>query len=76
MKTMTATEAKNRFGELLDNAQAGPVAIQKNGRDVAYLISRDDYVAKMGGNEPNPLAMHFHEEIMDQFAGSFKKLAE
>lgn len=76
MKKMTATEAKNRFGELLDNAQAGPVAIQKNGRDVAYLISRDDYIAKLRGEYPNPLAMHFHEELMDEFAGSFKKLAE
>ena len=43
MKTMNATDAKNRFGELLDSAQAAPVAILKNGRDVAYVISKEEF---------------------------------
>ena len=43
MKVMNATDAKNRFGELLDSAQAAPVAIQKNGRDVAYVISKEEF---------------------------------
>lgn len=43
MKYMPAKEAKNRFGALLDMAQREPVTIQKNGRDVAVLLSLTDY---------------------------------
>lgn len=40
---MTAKDAKNRFGEFLDAAQRAPVSVTKNGRDVAVLMSREDY---------------------------------
>ena len=33
LKVMQATDAKNRFGELLEDAISEPVLIQKNGRD-------------------------------------------
>lgn len=42
-KEMTARDAKNRFGELLDAAQRMPVHITKNGRNVAVLLSFEDY---------------------------------
>lgn len=45
MAAMTATDAKNKFGQVLEMAQAEPVAIQKNGRDVAYVVSADQYHA-------------------------------
>ena len=41
--TFTAKEAKNNFGRLLDQAQRFPVAINKNGRKVAFVISNEDY---------------------------------
>ena len=41
--TLTASEAKNRFGRLLDSAQCEPVMIEKNGRPFAVLLSRHDY---------------------------------
>jgi prevent-host-death family protein len=43
MAKMTATDAKNKFGQVLEMAQAEPVAIQKNGRDVAYVVSAEQY---------------------------------
>jgi prevent-host-death family protein len=43
MSSLTATEAKNRFGELLEMARKEPVEVQKNGRTVAAVISPDDY---------------------------------
>ena len=43
MKAVAAKEAKNRFGVLLDMAQREPVMVQKNGRDVAVLMSIQDY---------------------------------
>lgn len=45
MAEMTATDAKNKFGQVLEMAQAEPVAIQKNGRDVAYVVSAEQYQA-------------------------------
>jgi prevent-host-death family protein len=43
MTTVAAREAKTRFGELLDNAQRGPVAIEKHGRRVAVMLSAAEY---------------------------------
>jgi antitoxin Phd len=43
MTTVSATQAKQRFAELLDTAQRGPVRIQRHERDVAVLISADEY---------------------------------
>jgi prevent-host-death family protein len=43
--TITATEAKSRFGHLLDNAQREPVVIEKNGREFAVMLSKHDYDA-------------------------------
>ena len=43
VKTMTSKEAKQSFGRLLDTAQREPVAITRNGRDVAVVLSRQDY---------------------------------
>jgi prevent-host-death family protein len=45
MAAMTATDAKNKFGQVLEMAQAEPVRIQKNGRDVAVVLSPEQYNA-------------------------------
>ena len=55
MKHFTATEAKNRFGELLEQAGNEPVAIQKNGRNYRVVLAAEDYerlVSASGGIEP------------------------
>lgn len=41
MRTMTAKEAKNHFGELLMEAQKAPVTIEKNGKPVAVVYSME-----------------------------------
>ncbi len=43
MKTITAREAKNRFGQLLDAAQRTPVSVTKNGRAVTVMLSTELY---------------------------------
>ena len=43
MKTVAAKEAKNRFGQLIDDAQRGPVTIEKNGRPFAVVQSYEDF---------------------------------
>jgi len=43
MKRMSANEAKQRFGEVLDAAQREPVIIERHGRPKAVMVSFDDY---------------------------------
>lgn len=43
MKTVAAKDAKNRFGQLIDDAQRGPVTIEKNGRPFAVVQSYADF---------------------------------
>ncbi len=43
MKAATATDVKNRFGEFLDDARAEPVVVNRNGRNVAVLMSWAEY---------------------------------
>lgn len=43
MKTIPATEAKQRFAALLDEAQKGPVVIRRQNRDVAVVLSPESY---------------------------------
>ncbi|PHS35212.1 MAG: antitoxin [Robiginitomaculum sp.] len=43
MEKVTAAEAKQKFGQMIDKAQRAPVQITKHGRGVAYLVSGADY---------------------------------
>jgi antitoxin Phd len=43
MKNATATDVKNRFGEFLDEARSEPLAVNRNGRKVAVLMSWAEY---------------------------------
>ena len=43
MDTLSASEAKTHFGDLLIKAQRAPVQINKNGKSVAVVISAEDY---------------------------------
>lgn len=43
MKSMSAKEAKNGFGLLLDTARAEPVVIKKHGRPVVVVLSTEEY---------------------------------
>jgi prevent-host-death family protein len=51
MAAITATDAKNKFGQVLEMAQAEPVRIQKNGRDVAIVLSPEQYGALLAQSE-------------------------
>ena len=43
MKTMTAGDAEAKFGELLDSAIREPVSVTRNGRQVAVVLSAEDF---------------------------------
>ncbi len=43
MRIESATDAKNRFGALMDAALREPVMIQRSGRNSVVMISAEDY---------------------------------
>jgi prevent-host-death family protein len=43
METIEASEAKNRFGELLDLARREPVKIAKKGQNIAVVLSIEEF---------------------------------
>lgn len=43
MRTMSATEAKQNMGALLDTAQSEPVTIRRQNRDIAVVLSTREY---------------------------------
>ena len=50
MKTVAATEAKNRLGAVLDEAQREPIVIQRQERDIAVVMSMAEYERMRSGN--------------------------
>ena len=54
MKTIAAREAKNRFGTLLEDVRREPVAIERNGRRAAVILSPELYDQLTNG-EHTPL---------------------
>ncbi len=43
METLTASDAKREFGEMLLKVQKEPVGIKKNGKPVAVVLSASEY---------------------------------
>jgi prevent-host-death family protein len=50
MRSVSATEAKQRLAALLDAAQREPVVIRRQNRDVAVIMSAEAYERIRGGN--------------------------
>ncbi len=46
MKSVTALEAKNRFGEVMEAAQRQPISITRNGRPSVVMISAESYARR------------------------------
>lgn len=71
MKTLTAREAKNSFGELLDMAQREPVIVTKRGRPVSVMLSIEEMQELTNnGKERNPdLIEGIKQGLADSKAG-------
>jgi len=50
MRYVSATDAKQRFAALLDAAQREPVVIRRQRRDVAVVVSAEEYDRLRGLN--------------------------
>ncbi|MEQ1900040.1 MAG: type II toxin-antitoxin system Phd/YefM family antitoxin [Devosia sp.] len=79
MNYISATDAKNRFGELLEQSRKGPVHVQKNGRDVAVVISPEEferYQQAMQQGGVNPLIKRLHDESHARWGKVYEALAK
>lgn len=43
MQTVSATRAKQNFAAILDQSQREPIRIQRHERDIAVLVSAEEY---------------------------------
>jgi prevent-host-death family protein len=69
---VTATEAKNRLGQMLEHAQREPVVIEKNGRRHSVLLSAEMYdalleaaAAQRTAKKPRDAGRVFYEQYKD-----------
>jgi prevent-host-death family protein len=79
MSEISATDAKNKFGQVLEMAQAEPVRIQKNGRDVAVVVSAEQYAAlqrEATAPRVNPLVQQLHRQSMKRWGKVYDALAK
>jgi prevent-host-death family protein len=53
MQHMSARDAKNGFGRLIDLARAAPVSIDKYGRPVVVVLSVEEYQRLTARHEKN-----------------------
>ncbi len=50
MKAVAATDAKNRLGAILDDAQREPIVIRRQDRDIAVVLSMAEYERLRSGS--------------------------
>lgn len=66
MQTITATDAKNSFGELMSLIEQGPVSITKNGRIVATMSSVKPDKASISEAEIYSFLKMYADGLMDR----------
>jgi antitoxin Phd len=78
MKTLSASVAKNRFGELIDMAQSEPVRVQRQGRDVAVVLSPEEFrrLSEAAGGKVSPAVRKLHAESAERWARVYQALAK
>ena len=75
MSTISATDAKNNFGQVLDQAQHEPV----HGRDIAVVVSAAEYQRLSAANadsKVSPRVQQLLAESMKQRRSVYEVLAK
>jgi len=75
MKAMFASDAKNQFGRLLDDAAKGPVLIRKHGRDIAVVISPEEFKKLTNGRAIKADFQNSLERSLKNWDGVYQALA-
>ena len=74
MKTLGASEAKNRFGEMLDFARREPVQIAQKGRSVVVVLSIEEF-ERFSELENELLALKAENAYQEGFVGTVESEA-
>lgn len=70
-KTISATEARIRFGELIQDAQKGPVFVERGGKPIVVVLSMRDYDRLLSGARPTSwreLVAEAHQRVKKDLA--------
>lgn len=70
-KSITATEAKNRFADLVDLARTEPITVTRNDRAVAIVLSPTEYARLTASDDA-----YWGEQAKQVSAGGFISVAE
>lgn len=70
---VTATDAKNRLGQMLDACQREPVVIEKSGRRHSVLLSAADYDALVAASGALHAAEPPPPRNADEFYARYKE---
>ena len=76
---LSATEAKNRFGQCLSQAKISPVRIEKNGRLEALIVSAEQYAdleRRAAGAKPKMTAEEFGSAYPEWIAAQHRDFEE
>jgi prevent-host-death family protein len=79
MAEISATDAKNRFGQLLEMARKEPVRIQKNGRDVGVMASPEYFEQSEKARSEgavNSLIARLHAKSKERWGKVYEALAK
>lgn len=68
METLTASDAKREFGDLLLKVQSAPVGINKNGKPVAVVLSYAEY-EQLSAHKTAQIKAQIQQGIADLEAG-------
>ena|ERR1700761_6241002 len=76
MRTFSATEAKQRFASILDAAQREPVRVQRHERDIAVVLSAEDYERMRSDQAETPAKVQERPRVTSrEFRAFLDKLA-
>lgn len=77
MKPLTTTSAGARFGELLNMAQSEPVLVQRCGRNVAVVLSPDEFrrLSEAAAGKVRLAVEQLHAESAKRWAKVYEALA-
>ncbi len=74
MKTMQAAVARRRFDKLIDDVAVAPIRIQRHGRDVAVMMSIEDYERCFKRTTDQDLVARYHDESMERYGALYERL--
>jgi prevent-host-death family protein len=70
--TVSATDARIRFGEIMRRAKRGPVIVERGGKPEVVVISKQEYdqlVGKAPRKDQRKLLGDLHERLRVELAG-------